>query len=487
MGQHFFCDFCERPQRQTDFQTKIETCCSSETTFRQQKETQMKDVYDLLKKIRATPSKNEKRALLASQADNQDLREFLRVTYEPRINFYQQKIDHKVAVDFVDNDLQFNGELISSIVAVLNNRKVTGNDAKIWLKSVYESLSHDWEKEMLSYLIDRSVDAGFSESAINSIWMNSVTDVPYMRCSLPKDAKLETFPWLEGVFSQVKADGMFANISLYRDGSIRIESRNGSPFPLDEFGDILQEIIKCDMKGLQLHGELLVVVGGKYLPRQESNGLLNKLLKGGQLPPNHTVRYEVWDVIPVDAAVCKGKHTTPYSKRWQQLVDLQLHTMKSVQLIETKIVHSWPEAQAHYRSSLERELEGTIIKHPSMIWKDGTSKEQVKMKLEIVVELKVVGYNEGRNKYEGMLGSLACESADGKLKVNVSGFSDKQRKEIWEERGLNIISVKSNSVMPPENKEHYSLFLPIFVDERLDKNEADTMEKIIEQFENSVK
>jgi DNA ligase-1 len=108
------------------------------------------------------------------------------------------------------------------------------------------------------------------------------------------------------------------------------------------------------------------------------------------------------------------------------------------------------------------------------------------MKLEVVVELKVVGYNEGRNKYVGMLGSLACESEDGKVKVNVAGFTDKQRQEIWDERGLNIIAVKSNSIMPPENKEHYSLFLPIFVEERLDKKKADTLEQIQAQFEAAV-
>jgi len=127
--------------------------------------------------------------------------------------------------------------------------------------------------------------------------------------------------------------------------------------------------------------------------------------------------------------------------------------------------------------------------HPDMEWKDGTSKEQVKMKLEVSVELRVVGFNEGRNKYVGMLGSLQCESEDGKVKVNVAGFSDAQRQEIWDDQEgwLNgVITAKSNSIMPPENKEHYSLFLPIFLERRLDKKKADTLEQIQAQFEAAV-
>ena len=50
----------------------------------------------------------------------------------------------------------------------------------------------------------------------------------------------------------------------------------------------------------------------------------------------------------------------------------------------------------------------------------------------------------------------------------------------------NILSVSANSIMysTSENTPH-SLFLPVFVETRLDKDVADDMERIVYQFDNS--
>ncbi len=446
----------------------------------------MKNTYDTIMLVRATASKNEKLAILEKNKDDADLREFLRVCYEPRINFYQSKVDMSQVSDVKDKfqHTTFGRELLAKVVDQLNGRKVTGNEAKWWLADLYSRLNADWERELLSMLIERDVKAGFSESTINKVWADTVTDIPYMRCSLPKDAKVDTFPWGDGVFSQIKADGMFANVTRNHDGSVRIESRNGSPFPLDQLTDLVNDVVAHVFTGYQIHGELLVARNGEVLPRQEGNGMLNKVLKGGELPTGCVVLYDAWDLIPLDRAVTKGKWTLPYKERFKNLAEMLKSGTPTIRLIETKIVHSFQRAQSHYQEALARGLEGTIIKHPEMEWKDGTSKHQVKMKLEFEVELKVVGYNEGTGKAAGSLGSLQCESACGKLKVNVgSGFTDKMRADIWARKDLNVITAKSNSIMPPENKDTYSLFLPIFLEERLDKREADSLERIQAQFE----
>lgn len=447
----------------------------------------MKSAYDTIMKVRATGSKNEKLAILTAAKGDADLREFLRVCYEPRINFYIGKLPAPKA-EVAEGPWKFDAALLKTILANLAERRLTGNRAKDWLAFCHYQLENEWEREMLKMLIERDVKAGFSESTINKVWADTVTDVPYMRCSLPKDAKLGQFPWASGVFSQIKADGMYANLSRQRDGSVTIESRNGSPFPIDQFAEIVRDAQENLMPGWQAHGEMLVahkkMSGLDYLPRQEGNGILNKILKGGELPAGLVIVFEAWDIIPLTAAVTKGKHNVPYELRFKQLKETFGYFCQSIRIIETEIVYSWEQAQRHYQYALSRGLEGTIIKHPQMIWKDGTSKEQVKMKLEVEVELRVVGYNEGTGKAAGMLGSLQCESECGKLKVAVgSGFSDELRKDIWARKDLKVITAKSNSIMPPENKAHYSLFLPIFVEERLDKKVADTLERIVAQFE----
>ncbi|HGP4208885.1 MULTISPECIES: hypothetical protein [Pseudomonas] len=140
---------------------------------------------------------------------------------------------------------------------------------------------------------------------------------------------------------------------------------------------------------------------------------------------------------------------------------------------------------------LELGLEGTIIKKPEAIWFDGTSKDQVKLKLEAPCELEVVDFLPGKGANAKTFGSLLCKSSCGQLVVGVSGFKKKKREEIhlnrdtW--RGM-IITVRSNQIMRPKKPgKPYSLFLPRFVEERLDKSVADDLVRIEEQFENAIR
>lgn len=452
----------------------------------------MKAVHEIIMKCRATSSKLEKEALLNTLKNDRAAREFFRVTYEPRINFYMKKVDAKLGAVDKAGVPKFDDELVSRIVRALNGREVTGNAAKAWIASLHLSFANDWERDLLTMLIERDVKAGFSGNTINKVWADLVTDVPYMRCCLPKDAKLDKFSWEKGVFSQIKADGMFANVTMGVDGQIRIESRNGSPFPMvPAFDNLIAEVNETVPTAFQLHGELLMFKDGKMLPRQEGNGKFNTLLQGGELEPGYTVAYECWDMIPAEQAVAKNKYKVPYHERHKLLTECinLADDRTALWLIETRIVHSLAEAYEHYRDALDRGLEGTIVKDRNMIWEDTTSKFQVKLKLEFECDLKIVGFNEGRSKYEGMLGSFQCESSCGKLKVNVAGITDGQRKEFWEDREQllgKVLTAKSNSIMPPTRNEFYSLFLPVMVELRLDKREADDVARIQAQYEAAI-
>jgi DNA ligase-1 len=121
------------------------------------------------------------------------------------------------------------------------------------------------------------------------------------------------------------------------------------------------------------------------------------------------------------------------------------------------------------------------------IWADGTSKDQIKMKVEAEVDLLVVGWNKGNGKNEKWFGSLICETSDRELQVNVSGFTDPERERIFGEMnewvGKKIITVRANSIMYAKNMgDQHRLFLPRMVEERLDKNEADSFAKVEQIF-----
>jgi DNA ligase-1 len=121
-----------------------------------------------------------------------------------------------------------------------------------------------------------------------------------------------------------------------------------------------------------------------------------------------------------------------------------------------------------------------------MRWKDGTSKDQVKIKLEVDVDLEVIGYEEGNGKFAGSVGAVVCATVDRGLVVSVSGFSDGVRSMINMARDSflgKIMAVRANDVMcPSASNPLHSLFLPRYVEVRTDKTEADSTQSVLDQF-----
>jgi ATP-dependent DNA ligase len=125
--------------------------------------------------------------------------------------------------------------------------------------------------------------------------------------------------------------------------------------------------------------------------------------------------------------------------------------------------------------------EGIILKSRDGIWEDKRSKTQIKFKGELECDLKIVAVEEGSGKAAGMLGAIVCESADGVVKVNVgSGFTEEHRINLWhikKEILDRIVVVKYNSRITNKQGEE-SLFLPVFIELRDDKDVADKSKDI---------
>lgn len=451
----------------------------------------MSQILTLLNNLQSTSSRLEKEAILRSEQDNALLKRVIDFALSPYIQFYIRKIPAYMTDAVPTRTL----DKALDDLTLLSNRTVTGHDGIDWLTDILETLPPD-DAQVIERIIQKDLKCGVSDSTVNKIWPGIVADFPYMRCCLPKDAKLANFNWKAGVYSQVKADGMFANINVFADGNVTILSRSGSVFPMEKFADLEQEIRSKLLPDTQTHGEVLVMVDGAVAPREIGNGIINSVLKGGDFASNEVPTLLLWDQIPQSSVVSGGQYNTPYDVRLRNLTK-QASDSTMLKLIDTRIVHNMEEAMIHYGEVLAVGGEGTILKDCDAIWKDTTSKQQVKLKLEVTVDLKIVGFTEGKGKNADTFGSITCESCDGELVVNVSGFKDKKqrgiltRAEIHEIRDTlvgTVMSVTSNNIMPPtKTNPKYSLFLPRFAEFRTDKVVADSLQQIKDQFANAVK
>ena len=452
-------------------------------------------IFQLVENVAAHSSKTEKVALVTRYANEPDglFKRVIEYAYNP---FKRYGIAKRPEPVFMVRELQVPMDDRSwSILDGLLSRHLTGSTA---INTVAHELCRltPESSELFWRIIKKDMKAGFSESTCNKAVKGLIPEFPYMRCTLPKDAKLDDFDWKLGVLSQEKADGMFANLDIL-EGCVTLTSRQGSPFPMDAFENLVAEASFRLGPNTQSHGELLVRKAGAICAREIGNGILNSILSGGNFEADEVPVYLIWDQIPQSAVVPKGKFKTPYIKRIHSIKNQleRSHGPSTIQMIDTRVYHSLADAYGHYRDMLLKGKEGTIIKDPHAPWEDRTSKFQVKLKLEADVDLKIKAIVPGKagGKNEGRAGSLTCETSCAGLVVDVTVKNEAMRDRIdadpmdWIER---IIVVRANSIMnPSDSSDVHSLFLPRMVehDYRTDKTEADSLQRVRDQFESAIK
>lgn len=433
-----------------------------------------------LAQLEATPSTNAKLEIV--KTFNSDELNVVALALNPSVNFYMTKLpvlegEGGKRWDDWTNDL----------IKALARRDLTGNAARDTVTKELESLLPE-HRNVLRRVLLKKLGCGVGDTLVNKAFPGTVPVYPYMRCSLPDKSNLAKWPaeiWAEGAYSDVKADGMFANLSTTDEGVVTLMSRQGNKFP----ADTLPVLHTCHtaLKGYRLDGELLVFKDGGLLPREVGNGLLNSLLQEGELPDGYAVRYVAWDIVPLRVAVPGGKSESPLRVRRAYLRAVA-QSLPHISVIESRIVHSIAEAKAHCRDVQLAGGEGTVLKNPEALWIDSTSKDQVKFKLEVCVDLKITGVTPGTGKNAHLFGSLSTATSDDLLEVDVSGISDDLRADMAWRHALGelvggIVTVKANGLLQPSpsNPKH-SLFLPRLVEERLDKKVADSLQDVIDQF-----
>jgi hypothetical protein len=420
--------------------------------------------------LAANSSRNFKIEQLKLNSDNETLREVVRLALDPFTQFYQRKIPSYTT------DTQHITTLKNALGGLydLYSRSVTGNAAIEHLRMLLSSVSAD-DAKVLERIIQKDLKCGVQASTANSVWSGLIHEYPVMLCSQFEQKLVDKINY--PAYVQLKMDGMRFN-AIVRDGKVEFRSRNGKEIQL--LGNLEKEFaaLAGDIDCV-FDGELMVMDPDDYqfMDRQTGNGILNKANKGTISSKEAAmVHATVWDVIPYIQFV-DGYCATPYSTRYASLkllVDKQAPSNKRIWLVTTDIVNNLDEAQVIFEHYLADGLEGIILKDGSGVWEDKRAKHQIKFKGELECDLKIVGIQAGSGKYEGMLGAILCESADGIVKVSVgSGFTDEQRKTLGEEIIDKIAAIKYNMRIKNKAGEE-SLFLPIVLEIRDDKEIADT-------------
>ena len=463
----------------------------------------MIEIYNILEELRQDNSFNYKIKVLENYKDNEDLKKFFKYTYDNKTNYWITKLPSSELSRHYVKDID--SDSFYKILDRLKNREITGNDAK---KALMEHLSFCGSElyHLYDLVINRDIKCNVGVKIINEVFENLIPEVPYMRCSsFDKGDFAKIFSENVPAVVQKKADGIFSYVIKQND-KISCLTRAGTEW----YSDRLTKELQYLPNNLVLIGEALVKDGEKELDRKTGNGLINSFIKRlttidslnekiakaslkGQPKllqkasenyiewenTENNLYFEVWDMITLKEFE-DGYSEVPYKQRLLELeVILPKLSTEVLSLSEYELVSNREEALLFGQKMMNNGYEGAILKSPNLLFENKTSRLAVKIKAELDCDLKVIGWEMGTGKYDRMIGSLICESVDGELSVNVgTGLTDKDRSIPFDDYLGKIVTIKYNERIKAKDSSKYSLFLPVFIEIREDKTEADRLEDI---------
>jgi len=417
-------------------------------------------ILNIIESIDSTSSRLEKESILKQHKNHQNWIKVIKTTYDPFLNFYIKKIP-----EYSSSDESISlEEALDNFLETIPTRKLTGNAAIEFTSSLLSKLSSFDDQEVFKRIIVRDLKCGINVASINKVYKNLI---PTFDVSLAhKDISGIKYPCI----CQTKMDGCRVHIRFYNN-ELTVYTRNGKEVCLH---DVLLEECKQLMKDGEIwDGEIVFYKDNKPLDRKTSNGLFNKGVKNTiSLDEAKMVKFICWDIIDTTS-------TIPYKERLETLQERFNKEYNHIEIVETVYVENEEQAYDFYNKQIEKGEEGAILKNIDFKWEGKRVKGMGKMKQIEECDLFVVGWEEGTGRNKGKLGALVCETSDGKLRVNVgTGFSDEQRENIKEDIIGSIITVQYNQIIDSKNKDTKSLFLPRFVEIRLDKNVANNINEL---------
>jgi DNA ligase-1 len=452
-------------------------------------------IKTILDEVSASAGSNGKMETLRKYVDNDTLRHVLYNAKSKRIKFYLKQIP-----EYTSNGENMPLEWALEKLMDISSREVTGHDAVKYLEDILSSVGAD-DAYVIERIIDKDLKFGLGTTYINKVFKDLIEDTPYMGAK-SFDEKLARKIFEKGgiAVSQVKMDGRYCN-AIIRSGEVELESRQGETTFVGDAKFIRELSV---MQDCVLNGELtidgldrytangivasIVDIEGKRAERSEKENekkLANFEEKHGSYEEALSkIRYTVWDMITVDEYFEKVS-TREYAERAAILSStLGKFSMSRVVIVEGAVVKSYDEAMTHFQQILARGEEGTILKALNGTWKDGKPNWQVKMKLEMHIDLRIIGFQFGEkgSKNEHVYSTINLESSCGKLKTNPAGMTEAMMADITErheELMGTIVEIRCCGLSQNSSGE-WSTLHPSVVELRDDKDTCDSLESAIE-------
>ena len=429
--------------------------------------------WQVIKDLELHNLRTNKEQIIARQAQesNAEFFEGCKLALDSMITFGVKAVAEK------DNDdgqgLSWNSFL--QLADALLLRRLTGHDAQHAIAHARMKATKEQWNYWYRRILIKDLRCGVSEKTLNKVVekTNANYAVPVFSCQLAHDSANHESKVSGEKLIEVKLDGVRVIAIVYPTGAVDLFSRNGKQlanFPLVE--QQLSKHAKLFTEPMVLDGEIMSA---------SFQDLMKQVHRKSDVESTDAV-LNLFDIITLrEFQSGSGNHRQDdrsYSlfAWYNQFKD----HMPNVTVVGQELVDLDSElGQTRFKQinsdAVAGGYEGLLIKDPEAVYECKRSVAWLKLKPVISVDLTVVSLDEGTGKNAGVLGALVCEGIDQgrKIKVNVgSGLTDKQRKEMWDNKDLVIgqtVEILADAVTISQDSDIYSLRFPRFCRFRDDK------------------
>lgn len=336
------------------------------------------------------------------QLDSPLLREVLQYTYDPMLKYSVNKLP------WAGRGESTIEEQWPAIAALLNSlSQGFGDDSlKACTRQMIQSLRPE-DAEILRCIIRKDLRCGVNVGTITEVFPGLITIFGVMRAK-----QYEPKRWSKDLMGSVKLDGL------------RCKSQGGMLFTRNGHRILGVEHIEEALKGVpDIDGEIMVP-GNVF---QEASGKI----RSHKLTPD--AKLFLFDYLKTPKA--------PFIDRYNALLDLaaiagwptQLNKPSTITVLRHRTFESEAEMYAIYAKAISAGYEGLVLKTPQHPYQEKRSGDWLKVKATQSEDVRIVGFYEGEGRLEGNLGGISVVRTTGKQCNVGSGFSDTERKMIWQD------------------------------------------------------
>lgn len=382
-----------------------------------------------LENIQNAKGLNAKKDILEEYKDNRFVRWYCECCYD----FYKTmgtttgKINSKAyAESFPDNigSSDYYNMLVETREK-LCKRELTGGDARKKVIELSTMLPEIWGKHIANAFNRKSPD-GLGAGTVNKVFPDLKPARGVQLCRGSKDNIRA------GMVAEYKIDGL-RNYIFWNENTEQYEvyTRGQRQLNSNNYSYIIDKLVSL---GVLDHDHVVdAEISGKDW--NESVSLAKTL---GDLPDERKVKLclHVFDRV-LKADYFEDACIETLAVRRKQLEELfgENRNQNPVQLIYQCPVNSveeaWKLSSEFMKVDYYGVIEGAVVKDPNGYYGDSHSKDWIKVKPRETSDFKIIGYQEGVGKIEGMLGALILQLDNGETVHCGSGYSDAQRKELW--------------------------------------------------------